>query len=97
MKAVVRNTYGPSSVLRIEEVEMPTVGDGDVLVRVRAVSVNPAEWYSMTGTPYIARLDGGLPRRSPAFAEGPPTGRTFGYGSNRVRDPPHRRLDAMAG
>jgi NADPH:quinone reductase-like Zn-dependent oxidoreductase len=60
MEAVVRNTYGLSSVLRIEDVEVPTAGEGHVLVRVRAVSVNPAEWYAMTGTPYVARLDGGI-------------------------------------
>src|SRR6185369_11496909 len=38
MKAIVRETYGPPDVLHLEEVPLPTVRDGDVLVRVRAAS-----------------------------------------------------------
>jgi NADPH:quinone reductase-like Zn-dependent oxidoreductase len=60
MKAVVRDRFGPPDVLELREVDEPPVGDGDVLVRVRAASVNPADWYAMTGTPWIARLDVGL-------------------------------------
>jgi NADPH:quinone reductase-like Zn-dependent oxidoreductase len=38
VKAIVRETYGPPDVLHLEEVPLPTVGDGDVLVRVQAPS-----------------------------------------------------------
>jgi NADPH:quinone reductase-like Zn-dependent oxidoreductase len=55
MKAVVHHSYGSPDVLKIEEVEKPAVTDDGVLVRVHASSVNPAEWYGMTGL-FIARL-----------------------------------------
>src|SRR5436190_858805 len=55
MKAAVRDRYGPPEVLKLEEVEKPEVADDGVLVRVRACSVNPVDWYDVTGTPLIAR------------------------------------------
>jgi NADPH:quinone reductase-like Zn-dependent oxidoreductase len=62
MKALVHDTYGPPDVLELREVDRPAVTDDDVLVRVRAFSVNPAEWHTLTGTPYVARLQAGLLR-----------------------------------
>lgn len=59
MKAIVYHEYGLPDVLKLEEVEKPTPKDDEVLVRVHATSVNPAEWYTMIGLP-IARLGGGL-------------------------------------
>ena len=59
MKAVVFQSYGPPGVLTIEEIEKPVPNDDEVLVRVKASSVNPAEWYAMTGL-FLARLGGGL-------------------------------------
>ncbi len=59
MKAVVHESYGPPEVLKIVEVEKPAVPDDGVLVRIRASSVNIAEWYGMTGL-FLARLGGGL-------------------------------------
>jgi NADPH:quinone reductase-like Zn-dependent oxidoreductase len=61
MKAVVYEAYGPPEVLKIVEIEKPEVADDEVLVRVRASSVNIAEWYGMTGL-FLARLGGGLVR-----------------------------------
>jgi NADPH:quinone reductase-like Zn-dependent oxidoreductase len=61
MKAVVYEAYGPPEVLKIVEIEKPDVPDDEVLVRVRASSVNIAEWYGMTGL-FLARLGGGLVR-----------------------------------
>ncbi|HND50358.1 MAG TPA: NAD(P)-dependent alcohol dehydrogenase [Anaerolineales bacterium] len=58
MKAVVRHSYGSPDVLKLEEVEKPTVTDDGVLVRVYASSVNPAEFYSMYGL-YIMRPQSG--------------------------------------
>jgi NADPH:quinone reductase-like Zn-dependent oxidoreductase len=61
MKAIVYNRYGsPQDVLRLEDVEMPQVKDDEVLVRVRAAAVNPADWHLIRGEPYIARLQWGL-------------------------------------
>jgi NADPH:quinone reductase-like Zn-dependent oxidoreductase len=60
MKAIVRNTYGSPDVLELQEVETPNLADDGVLVRVRAASVNRGDWYSLTGTPYVARMQMGL-------------------------------------
>lgn len=50
MRAVVQNRYGsPDSVLQIREVDIPQVGDDEVLVRVRAASVHPDVWHAVTG------------------------------------------------
>jgi NADPH:quinone reductase-like Zn-dependent oxidoreductase len=62
MKAIVHDTYGSPEVLRLTEVPKPVVEDGEVLVRVHAASVNPADWHLMRGDPYIARLSFG-PRK----------------------------------
>ena len=60
MRAVVYCDYGTADVLKLQAVEKPVPGDGEVLVRVRAVSVNPLDWHFMRGTPYLMRLDAGL-------------------------------------
>src|SRR5919106_6989790 len=61
MKAVVQKSYGaPERVLHLADVDRPPVGDGDVLVRVRATSVNTPDWIAVTGVPYILRLRDGL-------------------------------------
>jgi NADPH:quinone reductase-like Zn-dependent oxidoreductase len=61
MRAVVRNTYGSPDVLEIAEVDKPEPAEGEILVRVRAASVNPADWYTLTG-PFVARVASGLRR-----------------------------------
>ena len=60
MKAIVYSSYGSPDVLRLEELDMPPVGDGDVLIKVRAAAVNPLDWHFMRGSPYLLRLAGGL-------------------------------------
>jgi len=61
MKATVQEGYGaPERVLKLEEVERPSVGDDDGLIRVRATSVNTPDWITVTGVPYIIRLRFGL-------------------------------------
>lgn len=59
MKVVVHHSYGMPDVLTLEEMEKPVVSEDGVLVRVHASSVNPAEWYRLTGLG-VARLMGGL-------------------------------------
>ncbi|MGW6446218.1 NAD(P)-dependent alcohol dehydrogenase [Lentzea sp. NPDC055074] len=56
MKAIVQDRYGSADVLELREVERPVPGEGEVLVRVRASSVNAADWHFMRGDPYFARL-----------------------------------------
>jgi NADPH:quinone reductase-like Zn-dependent oxidoreductase len=58
MKAVFQRGYGPGS-LELREVERPSLADDQVLVRVRASSVNPAEFYRAMG-PFFARIPNGL-------------------------------------
>jgi NADPH:quinone reductase-like Zn-dependent oxidoreductase len=65
MKAIVRETYGPPDVLDLEEVPLPTLRDGDVLVRVHAASANAGDWHLLRGTPLPFRLVAGL--RRPKF------------------------------
>jgi NADPH:quinone reductase-like Zn-dependent oxidoreductase len=65
MKAIVRETYGPPDVLVLEEVPLPTLRDGDVLVRVHAASANAGDWHLLRGTPLPFRLVAGL--RRPKF------------------------------
>ena len=60
MKAFVRNRFGSPDVLELQEVDKPELSDGGVLVRVRAASVNPADWYGVSGTPLVARVEMGL-------------------------------------
>ena len=55
MKAIVRTKFGSPDVLSLEEIEQPPLTDDGMLVRVRATSVNPADWYSVVGIPLIAR------------------------------------------
>ena len=62
MRAVVRERYGSPDVLLQRELEQPEPADDEVLVRVRAASVNRADWYSLTGRPYVARPTEGLRR-----------------------------------
>jgi NADPH:quinone reductase-like Zn-dependent oxidoreductase len=49
MKAIVHERYGRPSVLELRDVDKPAVEDSQVLVRVHASSVNPVEWYGVTG------------------------------------------------
>jgi NADPH:quinone reductase-like Zn-dependent oxidoreductase len=57
MKAGVREMYGSVAV---REIDAPVVADDAVLVRVRASSVNAADWYTMMGRPYVGRVAMGL-------------------------------------
>src|SRR5688572_23881992 len=60
MKAIVRHRYGSPDVLQYEDLEKPTPLDAQVLIRVRAASVNPLDWHFMRGTPYSIRMGAGL-------------------------------------
>ena len=60
MTAVIRRCYGSSEVLEVSEVEKPVPGDNEILVKVRAASVNPLDWHYMRGSPYFMRLGTGL-------------------------------------
>lgn len=65
MKAVGFDRYGPPEVLCLRDVDVPAVGDDEVLIRVRAASVNPLDWHFMRGSPYLVRMLAGLSRPRP--------------------------------
>jgi NADPH:quinone reductase-like Zn-dependent oxidoreductase len=58
MKAVVYTNCGSPDVLEIRDVKKPVPNDDQVLVKVRAASLNPLDWHYMEGTPYIMRAMG---------------------------------------
>jgi NADPH:quinone reductase-like Zn-dependent oxidoreductase len=62
MKAIRYDRYGPPEVLELHDLGTPTVGDDELLVRVRAASVNPLDWHFMRGLPYLVRLLAGMSR-----------------------------------
>jgi NADPH:quinone reductase-like Zn-dependent oxidoreductase len=57
MKAVVYCDYGVPN-LKFQEIEQPTPADDQLLVKVRAASVNPLDWHFIEGTPYVMRAMG---------------------------------------
>jgi NADPH:quinone reductase-like Zn-dependent oxidoreductase len=63
MRAIVYDRYGPSEVLRVEEVPTPSPSADQVLVRVASTSINLSDWECLHGSPLYARI-GGL--RTPA-------------------------------
>jgi NADPH:quinone reductase-like Zn-dependent oxidoreductase len=62
MQAIVQNKYGSGQALELREIDRPEIGEREVLLRVRAAGVNPADWAVMSGLPYIARPVYGLRR-----------------------------------
>jgi NADPH:quinone reductase-like Zn-dependent oxidoreductase len=75
MTAVLQERYGPEpeQVLRVARVARPAIGDGEVLVRVSAASVDRGTWHVMAGLPYPIRLAGFGLRRP----KGPNPGRNL--------------------
>src|SRR2546425_2485033 len=59
MKAIVYRNYGSPDVLRLEEIEKPTAGDDEILIKVRAAAVNPLDLL-FRGTSYMVRMITGL-------------------------------------
>ena len=62
MKAFIYERYGPPEMLRMAEIDKPTPNADQVLVKVRAVSVNAADWHALRGKPLFSRATLGLLR-----------------------------------
>jgi NADPH:quinone reductase-like Zn-dependent oxidoreductase len=58
MRAILQERFGPPDVLRLADTDRPEPGADDVLIRVHAAAINPADWHILRGDPYIARLMG---------------------------------------
>jgi NADPH:quinone reductase-like Zn-dependent oxidoreductase len=60
MKGIVARCYGAPDVLALEEIAKPTPADDQLLVKVHAASLNPLDWHTMRGSPYLMRLSSGI-------------------------------------
>ncbi len=58
MRAVVYTEYGTPDVLEVQEIDTPTIKDGELLVRVHASSINSWDWDLLRGKPWITRIGG---------------------------------------
>jgi len=56
MKAIVYHEYGPPDVLKCEDVPKPVPKEKEVLIKVRAASINPLDWRFIKGEPRFVRL-----------------------------------------
>ena len=87
MRAVMQRCYGPPSILTIERVAKPTAGSGQLLIKVRAASLNPYNWHMITGKPYLVRFFKGLgaPTRPGIAADFAGVVETVGSGVTRFK------------
>jgi NADPH:quinone reductase-like Zn-dependent oxidoreductase len=81
MKAFIWAKYGPPETLRMAEIEKPAPSAGEVLVKVLATSVNPADWHSMRGKPLFSRATLGLWRPKHEILGGDIAGQVEAVGS----------------
>lgn len=85
VKALVQDRFGPPDVLQLADIGLPEVGAGDVLVRVHAAALNPADWHILRGDPLVARLMGVGLTRPKAQVAGIDAARIFGRHGPRSR------------
>jgi NADPH:quinone reductase-like Zn-dependent oxidoreductase len=85
MKAIVQTHYGTEETLELQDIDKPTVGDGQVLVRVHAASIHVGDRILMVGQPYFLRLATG-PRKPNNRVPGTDVAGTVeGVGTNVTR------------
>ena len=65
MKAVHHDRYGPLDLLAMRDIEQPTIGDTEVLIRVRAAGLHIGDCFGVHGSPFPMRLVSGL--RKPIY------------------------------
>ncbi len=88
MKAIVYNEYGaPEHVLELRDIDRPVAADNEVLIRIRAASLNPYDWHFLRGLPYVMRLMFGLrkPRKAPTVLGSDLAGQVEAVGRNVTR------------
>jgi NADPH:quinone reductase-like Zn-dependent oxidoreductase len=81
MKAIVHVRYGRPDLLELRDVVRPEIADDQVLLRVQAASVNPVEWYDVTGF-LPTRIGGGLRRPKSAAVGADVAGRIEAVGKD---------------
>jgi NADPH:quinone reductase-like Zn-dependent oxidoreductase len=70
VRAVIQTGYGPADVMKLKELEKPTPGEGEVLVRVQAASLAAGEYFGMRGKPFPIRMVIGFPKPRKDFVVG---------------------------
>lgn len=87
MNAFVSDRYGGPEMMRLEDVANPAAGDGEVLVKVHAISVNPADWHLLRGSPLMMRAAMGLfrPKQKIIGADIAGTVEAIGKGVTRLK------------
>jgi len=96
MKAIVCHEYGSPDVLELRDVDKPVVNDDDVRVRVHAASVNPYDWHTLKGTPYLMRI-GALRRPKRTIPGIDLAGRVEAVGKNVTQFQPGEEVFGGAG
>jgi NADPH:quinone reductase len=96
MKAIVHERYGRPEVLELREVEKPVPEENQVLVRVHAASVNPVEWYGVTGF-LPARIGGGLRKPKDTTVGGDLAGRVEAVGRDVTQVQPGDEVFGTSG
>src|ERR1035437_8488953 len=82
MKAIVYTKYGPPDVLELKEVEKPAPNDDEVLIKVHAASVNPAELHLLRADPFFARFYSGILKPKNTILGADIAGRVEAVGKN---------------
>jgi NADPH:quinone reductase-like Zn-dependent oxidoreductase len=88
MKAIVQDIYGPADVLELRDIDVPAVGEDEVLIQVRAAGVDPGVWHLMTGLPYLVRLAFGFRKPKVAVRGRDVSGRVESVGKKVTRFQP---------
>jgi len=81
MRAVVHDSYGPPEVLRVDEVERPVPADDELLIRVRATTVNRTDCHRRAARPFVWRFMAGLLRPRRRILGGEMAGRVEAVGA----------------
>jgi len=100
MKAIVYEEYGaPEDVLELRDIDNPEVADDEVMIRIRAASLNPYDWHFLRGLPYVMRLMIGLrkPRRAPVVLGSDMAGQVEAVGRSVTRFRPGDEVYAEVG
>ncbi len=88
MNAIVQDEYGSAAVLEERQVGRPSINGGEVLLRVRAASVNPLDWHIMRGRPRFIRFVAGLRAPKPPVRGVDVAGRVEALGKDVTRFQP---------
>jgi len=70
MRAITYDTYGSPDVLTVDDISVPEPTEGQVLIEVKAVGLNPFDWHLYRGEPYLVRMDGAWRRPKKKYTVG---------------------------